>query len=242
LHLCHGAHEGKERADAALKVGCKPADIRLAIIRMVNTIKAPSQTRRSLHPAIPLLWLGLAVWGTLAMMSASSKPGSSGAPPAKWPMASSLPRPSQRPTLIMFLDYDCDCSKASVGELSSLMSSCQGQVNTHVLFFKPARGSTDSSQSDLYRSVTAIPGVKAAPDVNGREARLFGAETSGEVVLYGADGRLRFRGGMTVSRGCLGDNPGLTALQALIGHQGSQVTQTPVFGCPLLGHNLAAKR
>jgi hypothetical protein len=205
-------------------------------------MKAPLQKQRSLHPAIPLLWLGLAVWGTLAMMSAANRPGPAGAAPAKWPADSSLPRPGQKPTLIMFVHPGCGCSKASVGELSFLMHCCQGRVNAHVLFLSPDGQTTDGAPSDLWRQAAGIPGVNAAADVDGREARFFGAETSGAVVLYGADGRLRFQGGITLFRGHLGDNPGRTALEALICHQPTQVTQTPIFGCPLFGSHLTAQR
>lgn len=142
----------------------------------------------------------------------------------------------------MFVNPDCACSKASIAELSLLMSGCQGRVNARVVFLKPAKQTTNWLQSDLGRQVVAIPGIDSATDVGGREARLFGAETSGEVVLYGADGRLRFQGGMTLYRGHLGDNPGLAAVRALIWHEPSQVTQTPVFGCPLFASNLVARR
>jgi hypothetical protein len=209
---------------------------------MVNYTKVPLQQQRSLNPAIPLVWLGLAVWGTVAMMSVANQPGPAAAPPAKWPADSALPRPSKRPSLIMFVQPNCNCSKASVEELSLLMERCQGRVNARVLFFKPALQPADWVQSALWQEASAIPGVGLALDQDGREARRFGAETSGEVVLYGADGRLRFQGGITLSRGHLGDNPGRAALQALICHEPSRVTQTPVYGCPLFGHNLTAKR
>jgi hypothetical protein len=204
-------------------------------------MKAPLPTQRSLNPAIPLVWLGLAVWGTLAMMSASNRPGPAGVHPARWPAESSLPHPATKPTLIMFVQPDCTCSTASVGELSLLMEGCLGRVNTRVLFVKTA-GQTIRAQSELWRQVGAIPGVSAATDVDGREARLFGAETSGQVVLYGADGRLRFQGGVTLYRGHVGENPGLAAVRALICHEPSQVTQAPVFGCPLFTTNLVARR
>jgi hypothetical protein len=208
---------------------------------MVNRVKAPSP-QRSLSPAIPLLWLGLAVWGTLAMMSQSNQPGPAGAAPAQWPSASKLPRPAQKPALIMFVHSTCACSAASLSELSVLMSHCPGSVNTHVLFLSPDGRPADWAQSALWRAAAAIPGIGLAPDTDGSEARCFGAETSGDVVLYGADGRLRFQGGLTLSRGTSWDNPGRAALQALIDHQPSQVTQTPVFGCRLSGSKLAAQK
>jgi hypothetical protein len=169
-------------------------------------MKAPLPKQRSLNPALPMVWLGLAVWGTVVMMSASNRPGPAGAPPARWPAESSLTRPVTKPTLIMFLEPNCVCSKASLGELSLLMDGCQGKLNARVLFIKAAGRSANWQQSDLWRQAMVIPGVGAAIDVDGREARLFGAQTSGEVVLYGADGRLLFQGGMTLYRGQSGSD------------------------------------
>ena len=209
---------------------------------MVNRMKAPSKKQRSLNPAIPLLGLGLAVWGTLAMMADANRPRPIEVAPAKWPADTALPRPSKTPTLVMFVHPKCDWSKASVSELSWLMTNCQGRVNAYVLFLRPAGQPTNSVQSDLWREAAAIPGVMVVADGDGFEARLFRAETSGEVVLYGAQGRLEFQGGITLSRGQLGDNPGRTALQALIYQQPSQVTQTPVFGCPLFKGDLTVSR
>jgi hypothetical protein len=142
----------------------------------------------------------------------------------------------------MFVHPDCSCCKASVGELAWLMRTCQGRVNAQVLFYKPARQTTNWAQTDLWLQASAVPGLSVALDEDGREARRFGAETSGQVVLYGTDGRLEFQGGVTLFRGHSGDNPGRAAVQALICHAPSQVTQTPVFGCPLFGGNLTAKR
>jgi len=209
---------------------------------MVDSMKEPLQKQRSLNPALPLLWLGLAVWGVLAMMSYSNQPGPADAAPGKWPAESKLPRPSKTPALILFVHPRCAWSKASIGELSSLMTHCQGRVHAYVLFFRPSRQPTNWVPSDFWRQAAAIPGVRVVLDEDGCEARLFRAETSGEVVLYGAPGRLRFQGGITLSRGRLGENPGRMALQALIYQQPSQVTQTPVFGCPLFGDNLTARR
>lgn len=203
-------------------------------------MKAP-QRERSLNPAIPLLWLGLAVWGTLAMMSEANKPGQAGAPPAKWPSQSSIANASKRPALIMFVNPHCSCSTASIGELSLLLDECKGRVNAHVFFFEPSGGATNASQSDLWRQAEAIPGLALAFDSEGREAKLFGAETSGQVVFYNADGRLRFQGGITASRGCLGTNAGWDSLEGLICRKSSLLTQTPVFGCPLFAGNLAAR-
>jgi hypothetical protein len=72
-------------------------------------------------------------------------------------------------------------------------------------------------------------------DDGGVESQRFGALSSGQALLYGADGRLLFAGGITESRGHQGDNAGESAIAALVlgaGRSG-QSSSTPVYGCPL---------
>jgi hypothetical protein len=127
----------------------------------------------------------------------------------------------------------CPCSRASIGELALLMAHCQGRVDAQVLFLQPAEMSSDWVLTDLWREAARIPGVTVSRDEAGREARLFGAETSGDTALYDGQGRLMFHGGITIARGHSGDNPGRDALEALLLGTPTQQTNTPVFGCSL---------
>jgi hypothetical protein len=76
--------------------------------------------------------------------------------------------------------------------------------------------------------------VQPQADPDGAEAKRFGAETSGFVVLYNPAGRLLFRGGITIARGHAGNNPGANAIVALVNGEPPATRQTPVFGCGLL--------
>jgi hypothetical protein len=78
-----------------------------------------------------------------------------------------------------------------------------------------------------------IPGVTSIVDRDGTQASLFGAETSGQVVLYDSHGELKFRGGITQSRGHVGDNAGRSAIEAIVNTGETQLDHTVVFGCPL---------
>jgi hypothetical protein len=107
-----------------------------------------------------------------------------------------------------------------------------------VLFLKP-EGFTDNwAQSDLWRTAAALPGVTVARDVDGREARRFGAATSGQTLLYDSNGALLFSGGITGARAHAGDNAGRSALVALLNHGRPDRTGTSVFGCPLFASGL----
>jgi hypothetical protein len=75
-------------------------------------------------------------------------------------------------------------------------------------------------------------------DDRGVEAERFGTSTSGQTLLYSADGRLLFSGGITGSRGHAGDNEGRDGLVALLTRAGSGRTRASVFGCPLFARGL----
>lgn len=113
------------------------------------------------------------------------------------------------------------------------MAQSRGLLTTHVLFLKPGAVAEDWMKTDLYRSAAAIPDVEVMRDDDGLEARRFEASTSGEVLLYDAEGNLLFSGGITAARGHSGDNTGRSALTALLARRGVSGSRTPVFGCPL---------
>ena len=140
-----------------------------------------------------------------------------------------------RDTLIMFVHPQCPCTRASLEELNRLLARSQGRVDAQVLFFKRGKFSGDWTRTDLWRNAAAIPGVAVHEDLDGAQARLFGAETSGYVLLYDAHGQLLFKGGITGSRGHAGDNAGENAIVSLLTGQDAKLKQTQVYGCSLLG-------
>jgi hypothetical protein len=88
-------------------------------------------------------------------------------------------------------------------------------------------------QSDLWVTASSIPGVHVLRDVDGADARRFGAWTSGQTLLYDAQGRLRFSGGITDARGHEGDNAGRASLESILFHGETPAARTSVFGCGL---------
>ncbi|MBW8781162.1 MAG: RedB protein [Verrucomicrobia bacterium] len=192
------------------------------------------QGRRFLITAVAgALWLGLIVAVMVGLLKYSNLPGRAGVPPASWPGGSVIVRDEGRPTLILFAHPHCPCTQATLGELEQLLARCGSRVRTQVWFIKPA-GVTDAwMDTDLWRKAAAIPGVTVHRDETGREARRFQVETSGQALLYDRDGRLLFAGGITLARGHAGDNPGRSALTALLENTLSGKIKTPVFGCSL---------
>ena len=167
------------------------------------------------------------------MLAYDNSPGIIAAAPTAWPAASHVSRQSGLPTLVMMVHPHCPCSRASIGELALLMAEMPGPVNARVLFVKPPGFSEKWEQTDLWNSAAMIPGVKVAVDNEGGEARLFGSQTSGQVMLYDISGQLIFKGGITSSRGHSGDNDGRRAIVSLLTQHREDMAETPVFGCPL---------
>ena len=119
-------------------------------------------------------------------------------------------------------------------ELNRLLAQSQGRVTAQVYFLTPGKASEDWTNTDLWRSATAIPGVTVHEDPDGTQARLFGAETSGDVLLYDRRGQLMFQGGITGSRGHAGDNAGESSIISFLAGRETGLKKTPVYGCSLL--------
>lgn len=196
-----------------------------------------------------LLALGLATWLTVVVTGMgllqrySLTPGIAGTPGDRWPTASQISPPPGYFTLLMAIHPHCPCSRASIGELSTLMAHSRGRLAAFVVFVEPPGFGQSWTKTDLWSSAGLIPGVTRIID-HGSEAKLFGAATSGQTMVYDRRGRLLFNGGITAARGHFGDNPGVDSIRALIDihvaaglgrpvvHQ-DQAVQTAVFGCPL---------
>jgi hypothetical protein len=179
-------------------------------------------------------WLLAAVAGFVVILNYQNTSGRVGITPQHWPSRAQIALDHNRDTLIMFAHPQCPCTRASLEELNRLLARSQGRVAAQVLFFKPGKFSGDWTRADLWRNAADIPGVAVHEDLDGAQARLFGAETSGYVLLYDTHGQLLFRGGITGSRGHAGDNAGENAIVSLLTGQDVSLKQTQVFGCSLL--------
>ncbi len=179
-------------------------------------------------------WMAAVVAGMVLMTRYQMTPANAVAGVvAQWPANVSSPRDARRPTLIMALHPHCPCSRASVAELSVLAARADGRLAMRVLFVQPSGASRDWVRGDLWNSAAAIPGVTVSADPDGRDAAAFGATASGTVVVYGADGKVLFNGGITDGRGHEGDNPGLLAVLSLLHNRDPGIQTAPVYGCPL---------
>ena len=192
------------------------------------------------------VWIPAVAYGFTVLLRYSTTPGQPAKPPITWPANAFVER-GKHPMLVMFAHPQCPCTRASVGELALLMAHASGGLDADVFFYRPAGMDSAWVQNDLWRSASSIPGVRVHEDPEAAAARTFGAFTSGQTLLYAADGRLLFKGGITGFRGHSGDNAGRGAIGALLhsiaGEHGGQPLPwpnllpitTPVLGCNLRG-------
>ncbi len=187
---------------------------------------------RGTLPIALLAWAGSVGIGLRTVFRYEATPGAAANAPAMWPSTSSVIRPRGKFALVLFVHPDCPCTRASIAELSVLMTQLQGKLRAFVDFRKPGASLSDMQQSGLWASAGAIPGVKVAFDHDGGEVHRFDASVSGQALLYNRDGQLVFSGGITAARGHEGDNEGV---EAVIRHvNGEQAPfHAPTFGCSL---------
>lgn len=188
---------------------------------------------RLLYTTGALVWaLGVGA-GLIQLWDYETGPGAPATAPSEWPGDSRIPRPRERPALVLVMHPQCSCSRATVAELARLQARVAGALDISVVVLSPAGVGRDWVESPLWQAAAAIRGVRMIRDEDGVEARRFGAATSGQALLYDRDGRLRFSGGITGSRGHEGDNAGRTAIERLVREEQAEHFSTFVFGCAL---------
>ncbi|HWZ97073.1 MAG TPA: hypothetical protein VN025_04865 [Candidatus Dormibacteraeota bacterium] len=181
------------------------------------------------------MWLVAAALGQRVMLNYDYAAGTPGAAPKKWPVATQVPRTPGLFSIVVFAHPHCPCTRATVEELARLMAVLQNRATATVVFVRPAGLSEEWEKTDLWRDAARIPGASVVSDVTGMETSLFGAQASGQTMLYDAAGNLRFSGGITASRGHAGDSAGRSAILSVVYTGDSGTSRTSVYGCSL--HN-----
>lgn len=178
-------------------------------------------------------WLVVVCFGMAWLFAYSAEPGTEANAPRHWPADTALQPARGLPTLVLVAHPRCSCTRASVAELSRLMTRLQGQVAGYVLFVKPPGTDDDWERTDLWASAARIEGVEVVSDVDGVEAARFGAATSGQVYLYTERGELVFEGGITPTRAHEGDSVGQQRIVELVTRGATDRGQSAVYGCEL---------
>ncbi len=180
------------------------------------------------------IWICSVVAGTALLVSYSAIPGAAAGPPRSFPTISEFPRQSSRPLLVMFVHPRCPCSRASINELARLAARCRDQIDFTALFVVPPGCPPEWHKTALWENANAIPGLRVVTDPEAKLATEFGVTTSGHCLVYDAEEKLIFNGGITAGRGHEGDSPGRAIVTELARHSmvGSP-RECPTYGCPL---------
>jgi len=176
-------------------------------------------------------WLAVVGAGMASLAYYDQQAGETLAAPARIaPLAAEAPK-KQR--LLVFIHPRCPCSTASLRELERLMSRCRNEVEAKVYFIRPENEPDSWARGSLWTLAQQIPGTTTSIDAGGKVSRQYAATTSGAIVVYSADGKLQYQGGITAARGHEGDSRGKEAIFAIARGETQEVSQCPVYGCPL---------
>lgn len=178
------------------------------------------------------VWVTAIVTGFFFLQMYKSTPGVAAIGMAQWPSESKLPH-GDGFQLVMFAHPQCPCTEASLSELGKVHARAP-RLKSYVVFMgsdkKDISWVTDSR---LYHKAKSIQGSQVLLDRNGKEAKLFGAQTSGQTMLFDDKGKLIFAGGLTAMRGHEGDNIGVQSVIDLVNGKRKTSDTTAVFGCEI---------
>lgn len=195
-------------------------------------------------------WLSGAIWvaaclaATYAAMNYDFQPGRLGPRRASWPAdtdysySTALIRSPGKPAVLAFLHPRCVCTRATITQLLRTLEAHPG-AELIVPVFTPLtlKDQRAWEESEYVKTIRAkFPDAQVVFDRGGVQAWRFGAFTSGTILVYDAQGKETFRGGITDRRGGERDNPGLQhfALALTGAAANAQEPPSPVFGCPLV--------
>ena len=171
-----------------------------------------------------LIMAALAVaFGWCQLFRFSAIPGEQFAAPAHLPVDRFTQ--SGSPLLLVFIHPQCSCTYATLDQLDRILD-LQSNVNPARVVLSSGLG-TFKPETWLHTPFTLLV------DADGALARRFGAATSGEIILYSADGRLLFQGGITAERAHVGDSVTANALRNALLKGTLQAGRASVFGCSI---------
>lgn len=181
------------------------------------------------------IWFALLITGHVVLFEYEMTEGPLGNSKRIFPEKSAVQLTHGRQNIVLFLHPACPCSAATVDEFHELMHEGESDSIGKVVFFMPPEQESEWALLPIISSVKRIPNVSISYDTNGSQADLFGATTSGHVLIYDGRGILQFSGGITGSRGHTGNNKNLEIAKNTIIAKNPKFVTTPVFGCSLKG-------
>lgn len=148
-----------------------------------------------------------------------------------WPSGSKIVARGEK-TCVLFAHPKCPCLVQTLDELNRLVAASPIS-RVMVVFVNPPDASPDWHLGANWR-ISEQFGFDRIIDHGAREAGLFKATCSGQLMVFDQSGSCRFNGGITSGRGHEGPSAGAIAVNQLLHNQSVQKSSTPVYGCPLL--------
>jgi hypothetical protein len=183
--------------------------------------------------AAGLIWAATVGAMYHAVRQFETTPGRGAAVRTMWPAGSRIVPDRNRWTLVMLIHPHCSCTRASLQELERIIEMSGPSLQTYVLVYRPSDFQAGWEKTETFEAAKRLQRARVIVDPDGREARLFGAFTSGQAFLYDGDGALRFSGGVTSLRGHAGVNRGSMDVVDIV-HARSRQSTHPVFGCAIV--------
>jgi hypothetical protein len=177
---------------------------------------------------ILIIWSLAIVAGAAWMADYASRPGPSATIPEF--QSGVIGSGSKKPQLMVFLHPYCPCSRATLSELERLQARYPVAFDIHAFVYKPADKKDDWARTDIWQKAVGIGGVNVSI-LSDEDLKQYEALTSGQVILYDAEQRPVFSGGITRGRGHEGDNLGRQSIERYLETGVATVVETPVFGC-----------
>lgn len=202
---------------------------------------APGIARSDWHRRLGIVMLTLVMigWGGGILFALGTsldfmwRAGEAGNPPLHWSRDIASLQTSKRPLVLVFLHPKCPCSRATLDELSLAMAHAGDRFQFIAVFEQLGGRSDEWTKADLWNRAKAIPNLTLIVDEEGELVRSVNARTSGDTVVYSAEGVLLFHGGLTPGRDHRGRNAGRIFLESWTEQSSGEPVTSPVFGCPL---------
>jgi hypothetical protein len=135
-------------------------------------------------------------------------------------------------TLVVALHPNCNCAKATIGELVKMYNRVPDELKITVLAFTSEGDTNAWKHTALLSPFTRIP-ARIIADLNGRTARRLGITTSGQAQLLSPNGKVLYNGGITGACGLNGKNPGEDMVMQIVYGSGFHTENFPAYGCAL---------
>lgn len=178
-------------------------------------------------------WALAVASGFVALAQYDSVEGASGEAPTVWHDVAGLTRVEGEGLVVMAVHPRCPCTRASVVELERVIGGRGVRAVLLVATYEGVGLGAVDEAGPIVDLAERLGGFEIVEDAGGVIAASLGGLTSGSVVFYDASGRLRYRGGVTASRGHEGPSAGASMLTLALDGEADSVLQGPVYGCPL---------